>query len=146
MMPVLDTQLWIGIEARESTTPSYMEPNAPKITQQDTLKKVILYKFFKKPMASRTNNLFRGGIALGSKIATGTQEIIRQLKNTSREIEHEQITTILMDYMQKLREGGYPQNIRGEILLVGIKRYSKMWTLQCENQGFINRPGKATQN
>ena len=79
-MPVLDTQLWLGLESRESGIHPEMDANSPKITKIGTLKRVILYQFYKKSMASRTNNQFSGGILLGSKIATGTQEVIRRLK------------------------------------------------------------------
>ena len=72
-MPVLDTQLWVGLESRESSIPEFIDPKAPKICRQDTLKRVILFQFFKKPMASRSNNLYRSGIPLGSNIATGTK-------------------------------------------------------------------------
>ena len=48
--------------------------------------------------------------------------------------------------MQELREGGYPLEIRMEMLNSGIKGYTKMWKLEFENKGFVNRPGKATLN
>ena len=66
-------------------------------------------------------------------------------KNTSREIDHSQVEAILMDYMQELTEGGYPYNIREEILVAGMKGYARMWELQCNKLGHVNRPGKATQ-
>ena len=50
-----------------------------------------------------------------------------------------------MDYMQELREGGYPYKIREEILEAGLKGYARMWQMQCDKLGFINRPGKATE-
>ena len=123
-----------------------MDQSAPRLIKPGKLNNIILFEFYKKPMASRTNNLFRGGIPLGSKIATGTQEVIRRLKNTSRELEPCRIEEILSNYMQELREGGYPLEIRMEMLNSGIKGYTKMWKLEFENKGFVNRPGKATLN
>ena len=65
--------------------------------------------------------MFRGGIQLGSKIATGTLEVIRRLKDTSRELDHTVVEKVIMDYMQELREGGYPKKIRKEILKLTFK-------------------------
>ena len=76
-MPVLDTQLWLELETREVGIHPEMDPTAPIIHKQNQLKIIIKYQFYKKSMASRTNNLFRGAIPIGSKIATGTQEVIR---------------------------------------------------------------------
>ena len=77
-------------------------------------------------MASKTNNLFRGGLPLGSKVATGVSEVLRRLKNTSRELPAHHIEEVILDYMQELREGGYPTEIREEILNSAIKGYTKM--------------------
>ena len=145
MMPVLDAQLWLETETREVSIPEFIDKEAPKIVKQESLKVIIKYQFYKKSMASKTNNLFRGGIPLGSKIATGTQEVIRRLKNTSREIDHNTVKDIIMEYMRELREGGYPKNIREEILNSGFKGYARMWMSEVNNQGFVNRPGKATK-
>ena len=48
--------------------------------------------------------------------------------------------------MQELREGGYPLDIRIDMLNSGIKGYVKMWKLEFDNKGFVNSPGKATLN
>ena len=55
------------------------------------------------------------------------------------------VKVMLMDYMQELREGGYPYKIREEILEAGLKGYARMWQMQCDKVRFINRPGKATE-
>ena len=49
-----------------------------------------------------------------------------------------------MEYMRELREGGCPKNIREDILTSGFKGYARMWMPEFKNQGFVNRPGKAT--
>ena len=46
--------------------------------------------------------------------------------------------------MQELREGGYPIEVRTEMLQSGIKGYCKMWNLEIQGQSYVNRPGKAT--
>ena len=42
--------------------------------------------------------------------------------------------------MQELREGGYPIEVRTEMLQSGIKGYCKMWNLEIQGQGYVNRP------
>merc|ERR1711954_204543 len=101
--------------------------------------------FYKKPMASRCNNRFRGGIPNGSKIATGTNEVLRRLKNTSRDLPNDIIVKILEDYMQELREAEYPKSMRLEMLQSACKGYSRIWKLECEGKGHVNRPGFTTE-
>ena len=102
---------------------------------------MVLFKFFKKPMASKTNNRYQAGIPEGSKVATCTQEVLRRLKNTSRDLEDHHIEEILQEYFQELRESGYPQALREEILRSASKGYAKIWDLECSNRGHLNRPG-----
>ena len=53
-MPVLDTQLWLQQEEREAKVHPQMSKET--ITRVGKLKQVIMYEFFKRPMASRLNN------------------------------------------------------------------------------------------
>ena len=109
------------------------------------LKKIIMFSFFKKSMASRTNNLNRAGLPESTKISTAVNEIHRRLKNTSRELETHETETVLREYMTELRWGGYPQVWREEVLGSAIKGYIKLWKLEIEGKGHINRPQHTTQ-
>ena len=109
-----------------------------------TLKTVILFKFYKKHMASKANNRYKGGISEGSKIATGVQETLRRLKNTSRDLPDQVCEEILLEYMQELRESGYPLSVREEIVNSAITGYSRIWELECLGTGHVNRPSQAT--
>ena len=84
-MPVLDCQMWIGLENREKGITTGMG-EAPTVTKLGELKNIVLYQFFKKSMANKCPNLMRSGLPEGSKRATVTNEIHRRLKNTSREL------------------------------------------------------------
>ena len=77
---------------------------------------MIYYQFYKKPMANPCPNLQRSGIPDGNKRATATQEIIRRLKNTSREAPTDIVKEILIDYMGELAQGGYSVKWRIEVL------------------------------
>ena len=73
--------------------------NAPKVTRIGQLKQVILFSFYKKPMANRVANLKRAGLPESSKVATATNECLRRLKNVSRELPKSELETILKAYM-----------------------------------------------
>ena len=81
-MPVLDTTIWVGQEARETGIPRDMLENLEGAitTKPGTLKNVILHEFYKKPMSDKTPNLASNGAPESQKISTTTQEIIRRLK------------------------------------------------------------------
>ena len=70
-MPVLDTQLWLATEATTATLPEFVDPDAHKIQRESNHQKIIVYKFFKKSMASKTNNLYRGACHLAAKLPQG---------------------------------------------------------------------------
>ena len=53
-MPVLDTEMWIQTEQRDQGIPEQIMPKAEQKVKLGTLKKVVVYKFFKKPMADTT--------------------------------------------------------------------------------------------
>ena len=53
-MPVLDTKLWLGEEARESSINPEINNIATK-RRVGKLKTVVLFMFYKKPMANRLN-------------------------------------------------------------------------------------------
>ena len=68
-MPVLDFQMWIGLEKREKRIPKGMG-EAPTVTKLVELKNIVLYQFSRN-------------------------EIHRRLKNTSRELIDQVITEVL---------------------------------------------------
>ena len=54
-----------------------------------------MFQFYKKPMANPCPNLRRSGLPEGTKRTTATNEIMRRIKNTSRELGHETIKGVL---------------------------------------------------
>ena len=95
-------------------------------------------------MANPCPNLQKSGIPEGSKRATASQEILRRLKNTSRELGAEIITEILTDYMGELTMGGYTFNWRREVLLGAVIGYRRLWVQEHQGTGQINRDSKVT--
>ena len=114
-LPVLDTELWVGEQAREKTIHHKINFEAPKVTRTNWLLEVILFSFYKKPMANRCANLQRAGLPESSKVATATQKILRRLKNVSRELPKSKIESVLQLYMSELK--AVPIVINGEKMI-----------------------------
>merc|ERR1711954_396905 len=143
-MPVLDTQMWVAQESREKKIPDELCENE-KVLKHRELQRIIYYQFYKKPRANPCPNLQRSGIPVGNKRATATQEIIRRLKNTSREAPTDIVKEILIDYMGELAQGGYSVKWRIEVLAAALTNYIKLWNNEVEGKGQINHPDHITK-
>ena len=75
-MQVLDTELWLGQPEREKKVPIFKDPDAPKKLNPGKLPKIILFSFYKNPMANTRSNLARAGLPEGSKAATASAEYL----------------------------------------------------------------------
>ena len=86
-MPVLDSQIWVGNEQRETGIPVGLLRDTDLIqVKTGELQKVVLFMFYQKPMVNRTSNLARSAAPEGQKVSTCTQEVLRRLKTTSRDL------------------------------------------------------------
>ena len=137
-MPVLDTQIWVGKEARIKGIPSQMTSNSTKVTKLGELKNIILFGFYKKPMANKCGNLKRSGLPEQQKYNTAVQEVLRRLKNTSRELPISEYEVTIIDYMGELAMGGYSHQWRSEVLLSAVKGYARIWELEATGKVFVN--------
>ena len=125
-MPVTDTQLWVEIHKKNKGIPKFIEGEHPECKMPEVPKCIVMYCFFKKPMASTRNNLNRGGLPKSSKVATAVNEVLRRLKNTSRELEDTVVEDVIKDYMTELRWGEYPLEFRINTLNSAFKGYAKI--------------------
>ena len=80
---------------------------AGEILKGHELRNIIMLQFFKKPMANKCPNMAKSGLSEGTKKSSASQEVLRRLKNTSRELPPKVIKEILIDYMGELAMGGY---------------------------------------
>ena len=76
----------------------------------------------------------------GSKRSFVANEILRRLKNTSRELNDNHIADILKDYMGELAMGGYPPAWREEVLQATLIGYKRIWEDEVLGKTYINRP------
>ena len=99
--------MWVALESREKGFPEQIG-QLIRVSKIGQLKRIIMFLFFKKPMANPCPNLRRSGPPEGTKRATVTNEIIRRLKNTSRELGPETIKAVPTDYLRQLAIGSDP--------------------------------------
>ena len=67
------------------------------------LKRIVLTKFYRKPMARNVSMLKRSFMPIGAVNATISVKILRRLKNISRELPVEVAETIVKQYLRELR-------------------------------------------
>ena len=106
-----------------------------KIPEGNTL----MYKFFKKPMASELGILGRSACPEGIKVSTAVAEILRRWKNSSPYLSREESEMITIKYMDELTGMGYSKKWRENVLNSAIEGYMKV--CQKENR---NRSGSST--
>ena len=141
MMPVLDTMVWIGRETRTWGVPDAMlEPDTVLPVKQGTLKNIILYSFYRKPMAAKTPMNSRTAAPAKTLIQTATNEFLRRMRNTSRELPSTFIESIIQEYACDLRRGGFHQGWVRLCLESAVKGYGRKVREELRGGTLINRP------
>ena len=115
-MPLLDVKVWM--EEIDSKKESSQE--------QKIKKKAIRYEHYRKSMASRMTVHARSAIPENQKRNIITQEVIRILKNCSRELPWEIKVKHLEQLSLRLQYSGYDMKFRREVIDSGVKAYRKM--------------------
>jgi hypothetical protein len=109
-MPILDLKVWVR-----------------KIrVENGKIKNQIFYEFYDKPMSSKFVLMKDSAAPLSQKRTVLTQEGIRRLKNCKIELEWEQKVEHLNKFMQKLKNSGYDECFRLEILKSSLNGYEKI--------------------
>ena len=138
-MPMLDTAMMMATESREKGVPREINPSNECISKQGSLKTIIMYTFYKKPMASRYANLKTPGLPEGSKFNTAVEEVMRRFKNCSRELPINHINGVIKDYMGETSIGGYSLAWRQKVLGAARKGYCRIWKFKIDGKGSVNR-------
>ena len=142
-MPVLDCQMWVGPCAREIGVPKELMDHPP--TTHGPLKQVIHYEFYRKPMSRQTPLLERSALPDRVKVSTVSQETIRRLKNTSRELEVVHMNNIIEQYICDLKRGGFSQEWILNAVGSGVTGYIRMVQNEISGLSPLNRPEKFTK-
>ena len=106
-MPVLDVKVWPEAE-------------------------VILYDFYKKPVASPFTILYRSAVSAQIKRSTALMEGLRRMRNISDRLDKGYRVECLKKYMDTLRVSGYDEKYRGEVL-EGVKKLDNIERMKVAN-------------
>ena len=85
----------------------------------------ILYKFYKKPIASKKVILANSALPFNVKKASLTEGAIRRLRYTDRSLPWSVVTEILSEYSNEMRLSGYEHSFRAEVIQAGIKGFRR---------------------
>ena len=93
----------------------------------------VRFEFYSKPMAAKKVILASSAQPWGQKRTTLTQELIRRLLNCSRELSCEKKRKHLDNFMQLLKNSGYSEAFRLEILKSGLHGFNNI--LKADRDG-----------
>ena len=102
------------------------QPASHRLVQQ------VRFEFFSKPSTSSTVIMANSAQPWGQKKTTLTQELIRRLLNCSKELDCETRRKHLNRFMQLLKNSGYSEAFRLEILRSGMQGYNKIVAAEKE--------------
>ena len=88
----------------------------------------IEYRFYKKPQSSRKPIVASSALPPNVKRATMTNECLRRLRNTSRELPWSVHADILSEFSNDLRIMGYDERFRAKVIQAALTGYKR----QCE--------------
>ena len=91
------------------------------------------FEFYRKPMAPTRLLMAESAQPWQQKRTSWTQEVIRRLLRTSRQLSCQRKRKILSDCMQLMKNSGYAARFREEVLLAGVSGYSKI--LEADRDG-----------
>ena len=100
-----------------------------------------VYQHYEKPVASKLVIPYRSAHSSNSKRSTLISEIVRRLCNTSRKLNwDEYFVPILNDFMKRMKQAGYNEKYRKNVLMSALAVYDKK--VKDDNDGVMpmNRP------
>ena len=101
----------------------------------------ILHQHYEKQVASRAVLNAQSAQSAACKRSVHTMEMVRRMLNTSTQLDWEQyVVPILTDYMARMREAGYGERYRKNVLLRAIGIYEKMRKEDEEGVRPLHRP------
>ena len=116
-MPILDMKVWVD----ESGT--------------------ILYQHYEKKVSSKTVLNAKSAHSSACKRSVHTQEVLRRLFNTSHRLDWEKETApIVTDYMKRMKEAGYSEKYRRDVLQHALQIYDDNWEEHRRGRRPIFRP------
>ena len=88
----------------------------------------IDYRFFKKKMSNRMTIMATSAFPPNVKRATMTNEVLRRLRNTRRDLPWSVFADIISEFSNDMRHMGYSEGFRGKLIQAALTGYRR----QCE--------------
>lgn len=115
-MPILDMKVWMSEEG------------------------TILYQHYEKDVSRKTVLNAKSAHSAACKRGVHTQEVLRRLLNTSHRLDwKEETAPVITEYMRRMREAGYGEKYRKEVLKHALRIYDKKWEDHQNNKQPIFR-------
>ena len=102
----------------------------------------IRHQFYEKKVASNRVIGAKSAMPENTKIATLSQEIVRRMQNTGRDVDEQNRVKILDDFMIKLSRSKYNEKQRMEILKSGLNGYYNKVIRENKGGEKINRDSR----
>ena len=103
------------------------EEPAKRLVQQ------VFFVHYDKPMKPKRTMMESSANSWQQKRTTLTQELMRRLRNTKKELSCQKKQQITSDFMQIMKNSGYSGKFRREILMSALNGYNKI--LEAEKSG-----------
>ena len=91
-------------------------------------KKIVDYRFFKKPTSNRMTIMASSALPPNVKRATMTNEVLRRLRNTKRGLPWSVFSDTISEFSNDLRNMGYTEGFRSTVVTAALTGYKR----QCE--------------
>ena len=103
---------------------------------------IIMHSYYEKPITSNKVIMEKTAHPLKQKITTLSQEVVRRMRNTSRKVVLQERLEILQKFIQKMKQSGYGEKLRREVVKAGLKGYYKMIKREILGNRRVNRDQK----
>ena len=129
------------VELQSEFTDGYLPTLDTKLKLTSDQPSQVIYKFYKKPMASCLGILKTSALSEQIKSSTATQEFIRRLKNTSEHVEQPEINNTLEEYISQLYMSGYSREDMKKYAVAALVGYQRILKSSREGGTPLHRPG-----
>ena len=101
----------------------------------------VLYQHYEKPMASKAVLNAQSALSAACKRSVHTMEIVRRILNTSTKLDWSvYVAPVITDYMVRMRQAGYGERYRKNILTRALGIHDKMVAENESGTRPLNRP------
>ena len=124
-MPILDLRVWMT---------SLFDP----VTHEVNVK--VLHEHYSKDVASKAVIDARSAVPWKVKRTVLTQEVIRVLRNCSRNLPWGEVCVHVEEYSRRMQFSGYQESFRGQVVKSALDAYDKMIARDQQGEEPMYRP------